>query len=386
MTSGPTMQASVPMPLQVVIDDVGWWSGKDGHEIGEPYRTGIDRNHTLADYEALIRLGRRLVIRPQLALILCEWDRENILRDYPTCTWMGADWDNRRWTGPHLDDAAGYLRRNSAYAELTLHGVGHEYWDSGQPSRAEWADKAGNARPADRIGAHLHAFGAIMEQNGLGEFPSSFVPAAFCYPYGEEEGSLASILAEHGIEFISTPFASMTKHQEPQSPWFGVEQGIMIVDRGREPTIPWDEIASTPSTCAGPILGLHWANLLHPDPSDNDEVVDRWVDHLSSQNRRLDLVLAANTADCRDQLAHHALATVEVVGHEIRLDFRELRRFPHIRSLRHAFTLKVRSLKRPRFSSANAKLRFLSHDDETGISAMRVEVSPVQAHARITAQ
>jgi len=384
MTSGPSIQAIVPMPLQVVIDDVGWWAGRDGHETGEPFRTGIHRNHTLADYDALIRLGRRLVMRPQLAMVLCEWDRENMLRKYPTCTWMGAEWDNSRWVGPRLDEAADLLSRNAAYVELALHGVGHEYWDAGRASRAEWADEDGNARPPDQIQAHLQAYEALVEQNGLGDFPSSFVPAAFHYPFGEQKGSLASILAEHGIEFVSTPFSTITKRQEPQTRWFGVEQGMIVVDRGEQPDIPWDEMAAAPSTCAGPILGLHWANLLDPDPRHSDHVVDRWVEFLSRQNRRFDLVLAADTADCRDQLAHHVLAKVEVAGHEIRFNFRELRRFAFIRGLRHTFTLKVRTQHRPRFASANAKVRFLSHDGETGISALQVEVSPVQTHARIT--
>ena len=29
----------LPIPIQVVIDDVGWWSGKDGSKQQEPYRT-----------------------------------------------------------------------------------------------------------------------------------------------------------------------------------------------------------------------------------------------------------------------------------------------------------------------------------------------------------
>ena len=35
------LTASIPLPIQVVIDDVGWWSGKDGSLYQEPYRTGI---------------------------------------------------------------------------------------------------------------------------------------------------------------------------------------------------------------------------------------------------------------------------------------------------------------------------------------------------------
>ena len=38
MTASQTVRACVPLPLQIVIDDVGWWSGEDGHERGEPFR------------------------------------------------------------------------------------------------------------------------------------------------------------------------------------------------------------------------------------------------------------------------------------------------------------------------------------------------------------
>jgi hypothetical protein len=62
------LQANVPIAIQVVIDDVGWWSGTDDHASGGPYRTGMPRNHTIEDYTAIIELGRRLSIRPQAAM------------------------------------------------------------------------------------------------------------------------------------------------------------------------------------------------------------------------------------------------------------------------------------------------------------------------------
>ena len=84
MTMPPDgVAAVIPMPLQVVIDDVGWWSGEDGSERQEPYRTGIDRRHVPADYRAIVELGRALGIRPQAATVLCEWDKDNILRTLP---------------------------------------------------------------------------------------------------------------------------------------------------------------------------------------------------------------------------------------------------------------------------------------------------------------
>ena len=100
------LSACIPLPIQVVIDDVGWWSGKDGSLYQEPYRTGINRNHVIADYKAIIDLGKALGIRPQAATVLGEWDRENILRNVPHSTWMGEKWDNSKWVGPWLEATA----------------------------------------------------------------------------------------------------------------------------------------------------------------------------------------------------------------------------------------------------------------------------------------
>src|SRR4030042_2104942 len=67
------LKVFLPIPVQVVIDDVGWWSGEDGSKRQEPYRTGINRNPVPADYQAIADLGSALGIRPQAAFILCEW-------------------------------------------------------------------------------------------------------------------------------------------------------------------------------------------------------------------------------------------------------------------------------------------------------------------------
>jgi len=66
------LSVTIPMPIQIVIDDVAWWSGEDGNKRHEPYRTGIGRNHVPADYQAIVDLGIKLGVRPQAATILCE--------------------------------------------------------------------------------------------------------------------------------------------------------------------------------------------------------------------------------------------------------------------------------------------------------------------------
>ena len=316
---GVIQEAAIPMPIQVVIDDVGWWSGADGHERGEPYRTGIARDHVPADYEAIAALGKALGMRPQAAMVLCEWDRENVLRQAPSCTWMGGEWDNRRWVGPWLEEAADVIRRNHAHIEVTLHGVGHEYWIDGRMERAEWHDPEGRMRPKDEVLRHLEMYARILEQHGLGPFPESFAPAAFLHRFGDNEGGLAAILRDGGIRNISTPFSTMYRSRPPEHGCFGIDAGLITVDRGHD-LCRWHEIAPAPQgTLAGPVCGMHWPNLLHPDPQRNHEVVDRWVALLRPCGGRCDSMLAPDTRTFCTQLAYHRCAGLEVTENVIHL-------------------------------------------------------------------
>lgn len=316
----------IPMPLQVVIDDVGWWSGEDGSKRQEPYRTGINRNHVPADYRAIAELGRALGIRPQAAVVLCEWDKENILKHVPTSTWMGEAWDNSKWIGPWLDEAAEIIRRNQQYLELTVHGVGHEYWEGGAFTRAEWTDSNGQMRPPDQVKLHLEYFGKLLDQHDLGPFPGSFVPAAFRHSFGPSEGrnlSLASILKNWGVNYINTPFSSMYNKKRVQYEFFGIDSGVITIDRG-EDEFPWLTFPGDPtSELTGPTCGLHWPNMLHPDPERNSEIVERWVNYLSQFNERPGMMLAPDSEAFQHQLEHHTLTKVRFIRNAIELDLTE---------------------------------------------------------------
>jgi hypothetical protein len=350
--------AVVPMPIQVVIDDVGWWSGHDGSKQQEPYRTGIPRNHVPEDYEAIARLGRLLGIRPQAAMILCEWDRENILRKLPTSTWMGANWDNSKWVGPWLEKAADIIRSNSEHFELTMHGIGHEYWTDGRFTRAEWADANGTMRPVDQVEAHLDSFEALLKQNRLGPLPVSFVPTAFLHGFGPTDGhkvSLAEILSRRGIVYINTPFESMHNRAAVSHGVFGFDAGVITIDRG-EDLMDWSDFGKTPGgQLHGPTCGMHWPNLLHPTPERNSEIVDGWVRFLQPFNSAMGTLLAANSESFRTQLVHHACTQLTVRDDRIQIDFSKVDSLPRPPS-RQEFTLKVRSPRMLNFKSDTIKV------------------------------
>jgi len=322
--SGINLKVFVPMPVQVVIDDVGWWSGEDGNKKQEPYRTGINRNHVPADYQSIVDLGRTLGIRPQAAFILCEWDKENILRQLPTSTWMGEKWDNTKWIGPWMEEAADIIRNSQNYFEFTLHGIGHEYWEGDKFTRAEWTDSNGQMRPRDQVEQHLDFYDKLMKQHNLGPFPKSFVPAAFRHSFGPSEGrdlSLAEIFIKRGIDYINTPFGSMHNRERVQYGLFGLDSGVMTVDRGRD-LFSWTAFPGIPSKpIPGPTCGMHWPNMLHPDPERNPEVVKAWADYLKPYNDKPDMMLAPDSDTFQHQLVHHTITQVSVEEDNILLDF-----------------------------------------------------------------
>ena len=50
----------IPNALQIVIDDLGWFNGKDDRENHGPSCTAMPRNHVAEDYLAVNELGRAL--------------------------------------------------------------------------------------------------------------------------------------------------------------------------------------------------------------------------------------------------------------------------------------------------------------------------------------
>ena len=352
------ISAAIPKPIQVVIDDVGWWSGKDGHEYQQPYRTGIDRNHVPADYQAIVELGKALGIRPQAAFVLGEWDRKNILRNVPHSTWMGKKWDNQQWVGPWLEEAADIINSNNEHFEITMHGLGHEWWIDGEFTRAEWATRDGIMRPKDIIQIHIEAFAEILKENNLGELPKSFVPTAFNHGFGITPGndrSMAEILGSNGFTYINTPFYNMRNKESVQYGIFGIDAGVITVDRGSD-LFDWDVIGKKPNgKIEGTTCGMHWPNLLHEDPDRNMEIIDEWVKLLAPYNDQTETMLVKNAIIFQKQLAHYHSTKINTSDGVINLDFGETDTLGTI-MVNDELTVKVSAERKLNFASDQLKI------------------------------
>ena len=322
------LEITIPMALQVVVEDVGWW--EKSHPVGpnSPFRSGLKRRHHPSDYLALVHLAKQLNMRPLLAFVACEWDRSNLLKRVPTSTWMGADWDNRHNVGPWLDQAAQILNDHRERFEIGLHAVGHEYWDRGRRSRTEFHTEKGEMRPSEHIESHIAAFVKIMEQNGLESQPQSFVPPGLNHSFGNGPRGIHHILNRHGIRYVTTDLTKAKMHRPRQHPLMAWEEGVLLIERGKAP-VPWHVIATRPQFAFDrPILSLHWANLLDEDVQRSLDVVQPWVDFIKNGLDPMEQMLAPDTATCWSQFAYRHLTRIRPADHGFAIELKELRKLP----------------------------------------------------------
>ncbi len=314
---------TIPPSLLVVIEDVGWWSGRDESLSNGPYRTGMGRPHGPEDYEAIAFLGKRLGTRILCGMVFCEWDRKNLLRRTPTATWLGASWDNPFRYSPLLDQAAKVINGHSEFIEIGFHGVGHEFWENGVVSRAEFHDIHGNMRGRADIIAHFEAFYELLKQSGIeAQTPNIFIPPALKHSFGNGEKGFQKILSDFEIRFVLTVFEKAKQHAPPVYDHFTRECGVTLIERGLSP-VQWNQTASGPVFAFGwPILPLHWGNILHNDPMENLSVTEKWVNFIRQGAKKNGLLFLPTISETLTQIIYSRLAELKPIqnGFEIHLE------------------------------------------------------------------
>ena len=370
---------ALPLPLFLVIEDVGWWEGEDGSGHNEPYRNALCRRHCLADYQALVDLSERLSMRIAIAMVIGEWDRTNLLKDIAGATWMGRAWDNRRNQGPWLDQAAGYLRSCQRNLELAVHGLCHEFWHNGNMQRAEFHDNDGYMRPREIVVNHLQAYAAILMQNGFLNFPRLFVPPALKHSFGNGEDSMQAVLNNFGITHVTTRFAKARQYSPPVHARITWECEVAILERGLSP-VAWHQMAAVPETLPlNPVVALHWGNLLHADPERNGEIIERWAARLLAEAAGFGRILSADVADCWRQAAVYYFARVRLDDRAVVIDLRGL---PPLPSLNGPFSLKIQEKRQRAWRCSGAEV-ISCHTDQDRISTVRLQPLPGCLEIRI---
>ncbi|MGB5156959.1 hypothetical protein [Desulfobacterium sp. N47] len=319
---------TIPMPLHVVVDDVGWWSGKDGSSFNQPYRSGMGRDHLPEDYIALAALGKMLNMKILAGFVLCEWDKTNLLKQLPSSTWMGKDWDNTGTRCEHKERAAGIIRNESDHIEIALHGIGHEFRINGKMHRAEFHDQECRMRSKSEIKKHLEFFFKLMEQYHLTQFPVAFIPPALKHSFGNGEQGFQKLLSEYGIRYVTTRFDKARQFSKPLHPKITWESGVLLLDRGK-PEPSWNEIGRDPVFAFDrPLLTLHWANILHQNPEKNLSVINNWVDFIQKGAKTHRILLSRDMQSCFTQFLHKLFSIISNRNGEYSIDLTWMEKLP----------------------------------------------------------
>jgi len=305
--------AIVPTPLSVGIDDVGWKRGWSTASTGGPWRGGMPTGRWMVweDYEVLVYVAQAVKTRLQCLFVMCEFDRSNICAEYPTTTQEGSSWDNSALVSDDDFAIMNYIKDNAAYIEFGLHGVGHEHWDDGVRTRAEFANGSLPWSWSD-VWGHMECFQRLISQYGI-SFPKSFVAPAHCYYYNpadpQDTGGLMRCWAVKYADHSST---------------YLVDNSLMVLARIFH--VGWDQTSATPTVITPGYYyeGAHWTNFVEVDPENNHTAGDKWIAWFNQIKDSFDRYVPKNTAQLFSQYLYQHYAIINRKGNTVQIDNTEM--------------------------------------------------------------
>lgn len=317
----------IPPPLLLVIEDVGWWSGYSRPEMNQPFRTGMERMHCPEDYAAIIRLAKALKTQIVAGFALCEWDRTGLLAELPSSTWLGLKWKGCRDGIGFQDQVVSILNEKHQYVNIAMHGLGHECWVGGAASRSEFHDENGVMRDKDQVTKHISMFEKLLRKTGINApFPQIFIPPALKHSFGNGEQGFQKILADFGINYVITVFEKAKRFAQPMYEHVTKECGVTLIERGIAP-VSWDNVSANPVfSFTHPVIPLHWANILHQIPKQNEDVVDRWAEFLASGALHNGYVFFPDALTALSQIIFYQLTRIEHIQGGVVLNISDVRR------------------------------------------------------------
>ena len=267
----------IPQPLQIVVDDLGWFCGDDDRASGGASRSGMPRRHCYKDYQAMHELGKAIDQKIVCGFCLCEWDPDNRLKKFPQISKYGEKWDNASYIDMEEVKRCVEVINDSPYIDVALHGMGHGYY-GGANTHYDTSDfyivtaeKEKKMVDEEYIRGIIESFFGILEYHGIKKDVTAMIPPTGVYRYKE----LSRILADYGIKFVSAGFWEMINDEGEELSDIAEENGILTLNRYRPEANNWlvhsVDYAKVPERTYG--FGSHWPNWLHLDPDRNMEVI-----------------------------------------------------------------------------------------------------------------
>lgn len=332
-------EVTVPVAVQICLDDVAWDKGNDMRLSGQQSRTGMPRYHTIEDYEAVEALGRALNQKILCPICVMDWDKNNLLRGEKGITHDPEGWDRASEIDIEKMERFAAFMRDAQFMEIAMHGVSHgAYTDEGKRIHESEFFRAKHLYGLDRslplekwdFDRRVRLFFEIYESWNIGKRVRAFVaPGGTCRTATEDLAPLAAWLRDAGFEYWYDSYCEL------QPPIFTLEGMPCLHASYKEPKSPrWDQYDYDPALLApfytegedcSPGFGMHWPNILRFNPKNNHTCVSLWIDYFKSESEKFGLMLARDIAHAASQTLYHYYGRTEKTEGGYRFDLSAVR-------------------------------------------------------------
>lgn len=328
---------TIPVALQIRVDDVAWRHGADERFKSRSSRSGLPRDHHPMDYEILHRLGKALDMKIGCSLVMGEWDRYNRLRGVPHVTYDEENWDMASEIDPEYARQCLEILEGSEYIDYTLHGLIHGYHDKGKlvterqyypfrydPEQDCYTKEYSRLSPGE-FRQHIDLFLQICADWGLKKPIRTFASPCGCMGTPESNRDYIRILKDYGIQFWHNGWSQFDDN-------VGVCDGV-ICAKGFE-VVTWDAYDVDPNYLPLGLTGeeekprtdfcFHWTNFIRFHPENNFQRLDAWADYFHRQAEVFGVMLSKSTPFAASQAVYNRFAKMEIVDNCCTIDLTEV--------------------------------------------------------------
>ena len=323
----------LPSALQICVDDVGWFIGSDDRYLSRPSRTGMTRRHAPEDYIALNEIGKAIGQKLICALVLGEWDKDNILRGQKGITFEPDTWDRASKLDLKLAEKCFEAAENGEFIDYAYHGVLHGNYtpDGKQITEQECfyyknpGDKFLSTQPEEEIEHRFELFYKIYDSWGFKKPIRSYVG-----PNGlprnitnEQMMPLISVIKKHNIPYWHNGWKDKQGHIE----FF---DGLMFIEESFNCHIPWNacdvdpllvnDFAKEGDEEFGSVMSTHWPNYLRYNKEYNLERVENWKKFFERQSEIFGLMTSKDIAFAGNQAIYRNYSKIETEKNVIKID------------------------------------------------------------------
>ena len=326
-------RVALPVALQIVTDDIGWFNGRDIRCSDGPSRTGMPRRHCAEDYAMLNAIGKSIGQRINAPLVIGEWDKKNRLRGMPHASYNEAGWDMASEIDYAEAERCFDVMEKAEYLEYGFHGLLHGYWQDGisladqefsYPRSLDYKTKYAPASwlvPVDSayLESHVETFFEIYNDWGFKKKIRSFTSPSSVQGGIEENRHMTATMKKYGMIYWSNQWRAVKNLCE-------VIDGVIFVNKAiKQQPIPWEAYGVDPDTLCDysfafnngiehaerAIYGSHWPNFLQLNPLRNTDTLDAWTRHFKKQAEIFGVMLSKDIAFCASQAVYRKRSVLE---------------------------------------------------------------------------